>query len=1586
MRVNGSGLTIAEPVTLNGSGPTGQGALRNLANNNIWSGAITLGSDSTIGSSAGTLTVSGAIATGGFVLTVDGAGNVTKTTGAISGTGGLTQTAAGTLTLSVANTYSGPTTVSAGTMKAGVVNVLANGSALTVDSGATYDLGGFSDTIGSLAGAGNVTTTGAASITLTSGGDNSSTSFSGVVHAGSGTLALAKSGTGTLTLSGANTYTGVTTVSAGVLRVQDSAALGGTAAGTTVASGAAMQVDGSGLVIAEPITSLTGTGILVTGALRNLGNANTWSGAITLAGTTRINSDGGTLTLSAGIGAGIRALTIGGDGNHVVDGITGTTATLTKDGAGDALISGVIGTTTGTVTKNGTGVLTLSAANVYTGVTTINAGTLRLGVADAVGPSSAMTVASGATFDMAGYNDTIGSLAGAGNVTSSAPGAVTLTTGAKNTSTSFSGVLSDGGGTLALVKEGTLIQTLSGANTYTGGTTINGGTLSIAADHALGTAPGSPTAGHLTFNGGTLLTTVNLTLDANRGIALTGPGTLNVNPSRTLTYGGVIDGAGTLTKAGTGTLTLSGANSHTGATLLTAGTLSIAADNALGTAPGSPTAGHLTFNGGTLLTTVNLTLDANRGIALTGPGTLNVNPGLTLTYGGVIDGAGTLTKAGTGTLTLSGANSHTGATTLTAGTLSIAADNALGTAPGSPTAGQLTFNGGILLATADVTINAYRGIALTAAGTFNVSSGLTVTYDGIVAGASTLTKSGAGTLVLSGANTYTGVTTVSAGVLRVQDSAALGGTAAGTTVASGAAIEIDGSGLLIAENITSLTGTGILVTGALRNLGNANTWSGAITLAGTTRINSDGGTLTISTAINANTRALTIGGDGNQVVNGITGTTATLTKDGGGTLTLSAAGTYTGVTTINAGTLSIDADDRLGTPPGTPTAGRLTFNGGTLQATSSFTLSTNRGIAVSSGGAAFDVATGMTLTYGGTATGAGGLTKSGDGTLNLGGATVTIGNFTMGAGTVAAPSASTFSVSGDWTNDASAGALNAGSGTVTLNGASGRSVGGAFPTSFNGLRINAPTGVTLTADIAVGGVLTFTAGNVTTGTQVLSIAPGGSVSRSSGHVVGNLRKHIPSGDPSATFEVGDATSFTPVAVTFAGVTSAGNVTVRTSTGDHPDIGSSSLDPALTANRSWSLANGGVVFASYGATFTFVSGDVDAGANTDDFLVQRFAIGAWSAEATGARTSTSTQATGLTGFGDFAVGVPRQSAVDHFVVTTPASATAGVAFDATVTAVDIAGNRVSSYTGTVTFSSSDEHASFAPPSYDFLAGDRGTKTFTGGVTLKTAGSRTVSVSGSSKVGTSQSITVNAGAFSKLQLLVPGETPDPGSPTGKTGSPSTQTALRAFNVTVNAVDAHWNVVGTVTDTVAVTSSDSDAILPADAALVAGTGVMTITLRTIGSHTVTASDVTDPGKSASTSPSITVESVTYTSDAGWPTSFARGRYLSFAMPAYVPAEAVVTGATFDHRYRSASPGTTTCYFFEVYSSVTLLATHGSPGSPASCTSGTAYQLDSFSLPEIDSVAKANSVVVRLYVQDSGGAQSQHNLATLGLDYYLP
>ncbi|MDB6018143.1 MAG: hypothetical protein JWR19_2632 [Pedosphaera sp.] len=227
--------------------------------------------------------------------------------------------------------------------------------------------------------------------------------------------------------------------------------------------------------------------------------------------------------------------------------------------------------------------------------------------------------------------------------------------------------------------------------------------------------------------------------------------------------------------------------------------------------------------------------------------------------------------------------------------------------------------------------------------------------------------------------------------------------------------------------------------------------------------------------------------------------------------------------------------------------------------------------------------------------------------------------------------------------------------------------------------------------------------------------------------------------------------------------------------------------------------------------------------------------------------------------------------------TPTAQTASTQFTVTVNAVDANWNLASSG-HTIVITSSDSNATL-PPNAGLAAG---TKNFN--VTFNTAGSRTVtatdSTDGTKTASTSPATTVNVGAFAKLQLLVPGETTAPGTASGKTGTPTAETAGTAFNVTVNAVDANWNLIST-NDTVAITSSDANATLPTNAALIGGTQTFSISLKAAGGRTITASDTTHGTMTANTSPSITVNAGTFIK-------------LQLLMPGETAAPGTATGKT--------------------------------------------------------------------------------------------
>jgi autotransporter-associated beta strand protein len=439
----------------------------------------------------------------GFMLDA-GATNIIDTqafslnlSGAISGAGGFTKQGSGVLTLSGSSSYSGATNVSAGTLQGGAANAFSPASAFTVASGAELDLGGFNQAIGSLAGTGAVTL-GAA--TLTAGGDGTSTTFSGAV---SGAGGLTKTGAGTLVLSGVNAYGGGTTIAGGVLQATKNSSVGTgtvTLGGGVFQSGApglslanAFAIDTTGGTIDTQANTLTlsgpiGNGDGATGALTKIG-----SGTLTLAGANAYsrgtNIDAGTLAVADNSALGMGAVTLGGGvlqsgapglslaNAFVID----TTGGVIDTQANALTLSGPIGNgdgATGALTKVGAGALILSGVSSYNGATNVNAGTLQGGAANAFSPASAFTVASGATLDLGGFNQAVGSLAGAGVVENSGAGLAVLSEGGDNASTVFGGVIKDDGPT-GLTKTGSGTLTLTGANSYTGPTNVNSGVLDV---------------------------------------------------------------------------------------------------------------------------------------------------------------------------------------------------------------------------------------------------------------------------------------------------------------------------------------------------------------------------------------------------------------------------------------------------------------------------------------------------------------------------------------------------------------------------------------------------------------------------------------------------------------------------------------------------------------------------------------------------------------------------------------------------------------------------------------------------------------------------------------------------------------------------------------------------------------------------------------------------------------------------------------------------------------------------------------------------------------------------------------------------
>ena len=318
---------------------------------------------------------------------------------------------------------------------------MSDSTAVSVASGAVYDVDA-SDTVASIAGAGNIEI--ASSQTLTFGDGNNKT-LSGVI---SGSGGLTKAGSGTQTLSGNNTFSGSTTINAGTLTVS------GTLSDSTavsVASGAVYDVDAS-----DTIASVSG------------------------AGNIEIASS----------------------------------QTLTAGDSNDKTLSGVI-SGSGGFTKAGSSTYTLSGTNTYTGNTNINSGTLT--VSGTLSDSTAVTVASGAIYDV-DASDTVASIEGAGNIEIAS--SQVLTAGDTNNKT-VSGVISGSGG---LTKAGSGTLTLSGTNTYSGNTTISAGTIDVSGQLNNGSYAGN----------------------------ISNSGTLTFSSSNSQTLSGTLSGSGDLNKSGSG--------------------------------------------------------------------------------------------------------------------------------------------------------------------------------------------------------------------------------------------------------------------------------------------------------------------------------------------------------------------------------------------------------------------------------------------------------------------------------------------------------------------------------------------------------------------------------------------------------------------------------------------------------------------------------------------------------------------------------------------------------------------------------------------------------------------------------------------------------------------------------------------------------------------------------------------------------------------------------------------------------------------------------------------------------------------------
>ncbi|WP_164897260.1 autotransporter-associated beta strand repeat-containing protein [Pseudomonas alkylphenolica] len=887
-KVGTGNLTLAGTNALSGPLNIQAGSVTTLFNNswaytpsvNVSAGAsLNLYSDFTIGSLAG----SGSVRTAVGTLTVGGDNTTTTFSGDLSGTGNLSKTGSGALSLTGTNTYTGTTSINAGTLylsgslASSQVNV--NYGAALIGNGTLS--GALSINNGGYLALSSGSTLTAGSLTL-----NANSSLGAMLGAPSTTPLL---NVGDLTLDGNLNVTDTFGFGAGVYRlinytgslVDNGLELAGLPNGFGLSDLVVQTAIGNqvNLLVAAPdqhIRFWDGSQTIPNGVIdggsgtwnalgTNWTDVNgivnqTWAGDFAVfqgtAGTVTVN---GTQLLT-----GMQFVT---DGYNLVSGaagqltaVNGTTAVRV-----DSDVTATVGVAingSGTLNKIDSGTLVLSGANTYTGGTLLSGGTLVVGSNNALG-SGQLTAADGTQLNSSTSVVLGNALTLAGDLNVSGSNALTL-----------NGVI---GGVGSLTKNGASLLTLGANNTFVGPVLLNGGGLVLGADSALST--------------GILSTADGTTLDASTAVALSNTvlvtGNLGIGGTADLTLNGFVLGNGGLIKYGAAGLTLSNYNAYIGGTTLTAGTLTVGSNGALGMG-NLRVAGASNLDSSTAVSLNNyLELDA----------TLTNTASNDLTLGGVISGAGALSKSGNANLTLNGLNTYQGGTTLNAGTLTLGTASALGSGALTATGNATLDTSAALLLANNVNVNA----------NLNVAGSNHLTLAGVVAGAGTLSKSGQADLTLTGNNTFSGMFDVTSGRLLTLGNNALGNDSSANVDAS-ASLNLGGNASLVA-----LTGNGSVQTLA-------------------------GNTLTLGGINHTGTFDGSIVGGGN------------LSKVGSGTLTLSGINGITGTTQVNGGTLNLSgslASTQLTVTSGSTLTGDGTVlgavsvnNGGHLALSSGSTLAT----------------------------------------------------------------------------------------------------------------------------------------------------------------------------------------------------------------------------------------------------------------------------------------------------------------------------------------------------------------------------------------------------------------------------------------------------------------------------------------------------------------------------------------------------------------------------------------------------------------------------------------------------------------------
>ncbi|WP_342356518.1 autotransporter-associated beta strand repeat-containing protein [Pseudomonas salomonii] len=934
LTINGGTWTLLGPL-VSGS-TTLNGGISQFDNSATFgTGAITA-NGGIIEATANNLTLANLLTLGTGGLTVQGANTGLTLGGVLSGTGGLTKAGTGQLILNTANTYTGATSLGAGTLVLGNNNALGSGN-LNVTGTANLNTSGASLLNNNVVLTGDLSLVNANPLTL-----------SGVM---SGVGGLTKTGAGLLTLAGNNTRTGITSLDAGGLLLSSNTALGtgalNTAAGTsldaTTAVNLANAVNLAGNLGIGGTADLTLAGTINgAGSLTKNGAANLLlNGPNNFLGGTTLNA--GTLTLGSNAALGLGNLTVGGAstldsngafslGNNVV-----LNAGLTLGGTNNLTLAGVL-SGAGPLTKNGLANLTLNGNNTFSGGTTLNAGTLTLGNANGLG-NGALTVGGAATLDNSASF-------GIGN-------AIALNadlTVAGNNDLSLNGVVSGAGN---LIKNGLSDLTLAGNNTFTGAVDVLSGSLTLVNANALGSTAGVNVSAGAGVN---LATDVSLAgLSGSGGVQLSGANTLTVGGvNTTSTFDGDVSGTGGLIKVGTGTLNLTGINGVTGNTAINAGTLNLS---------GSLASAQVNVNnGGTLSGTGSLlgALDVNNGghLALSSGNTLSAGA-LVLTSGANLDAAlgapstasllnvgGNLTLAGNLNVTDAGGFgvgvyrliNYTGAlTNLGLNVASVPSGFGLGDLLVQTSVGNQV---NVLVSAPNSNIRFWDGSQTTPNGIVEGGTGIwdsggnnwtnvSGTLNQPWAPGFAVFQGAAGTVTVQGPQQFTGMQFATDGYNLVSGAGgkltAVNGTSGDTAIrvdpgaTASIGVNIDGlgtlnkldSGTLVLSGANTYSGGTTLNGGTLVVGSNTALGSGPLTTAAGTTVDSNTAvTMTNPITLNGNT---TVAGSNALTLGGVISGSGGLIKNGAGDLNFWGSNTYTGGTTLNQGTLNLGGSTSLGT-------------------------------------------------------------------------------------------------------------------------------------------------------------------------------------------------------------------------------------------------------------------------------------------------------------------------------------------------------------------------------------------------------------------------------------------------------------------------------------------------------------------------------------------------------------------------------------------------------------------------------------------------------------------------------------------------